>query len=118
MSALETVSPVHADNDPRRHGCGLWECTSSIARNPERIMSVVVNELAATHGDASAILSDAESYTYRELSERVNQYARWEVSAVNGVRKGDVVARRKTGNRPEYFAIWLGITSVGGWSRC
>ena len=52
-----------------------------------------------------------ESLTYRELAERANQYARWALG--QGLAKGDVVALLMT-NRPEYFAIWLGITSVGG----
>ena len=49
--------------------------------------------------------------TYRALSERSNQYARWALA--HGLVKGGVVGLLMT-NRPEYFAIWLGITSVGG----
>ncbi len=62
-------------------------------------------------GDQPALLSDTESLTYRGLSERANQYARWALDA--GVSKGDVVCLLMK-NRPEYMAIWLGITSVGG----
>ena len=49
--------------------------------------------------------------TYRSLSERSNQYARWALA--QGLVKGEVVGLLMT-NRPEYLAIWLGITSVGG----
>jgi fatty-acyl-CoA synthase len=61
-------------------------------------------------GDAPALLSERESLTYRGLAERANQYARWALD--QGVAKGDVVCLLMT-NRPEYFAIWLGVTSVG-----
>ncbi len=39
-----------------------------------------------------------------------NQYARWALD--QGLAKGDVVCLLMS-NRPEYMAIWLGITSVG-----
>jgi fatty-acyl-CoA synthase len=74
-------------------------------------MSTVIEELAARSGDAPALLSDRECLTYRELAERSNQYARWALQ--HGLAKGEVVCLLMT-NRPEYFATWLGITSVGG----
>ena len=61
-------------------------------------------------GDAPALLSDRESLTYRGLAQRANQYARWALG--QGLAKGDVVCLLMT-NRPEYLAIWLGLTSVG-----
>ncbi|HSY73304.1 MAG TPA: long-chain-acyl-CoA synthetase [Alloacidobacterium sp.] len=87
------------------------ELTAPIPRNPDRIMSTVIEELAARSGDAPALLSDRESMTYRALAERSNQYARWALE--QNLAKGEVVGLLMT-NRPEYFAIWLGITSVGG----
>jgi fatty-acyl-CoA synthase len=74
-------------------------------------MSTVIEELAARSGDAPALLSDRECLTYRGLAERSNQYARWAIA--QGLAKGEVVCLLMT-NRPEYFAVWLGITSVGG----
>ena len=74
-------------------------------------MSTVIEELAVRSGDAPALLSDRENLTYRELAERANQYARWALD--QGLAKGEVVCLLMT-NRPEYFAIWLGITSIGG----
>jgi fatty-acyl-CoA synthase len=61
-------------------------------------------------GDAPALLSDKESLTYSALAQRANQYARWALD--HGLAKGDAVCLLMT-NRPEYFALWLGITSVG-----
>ncbi len=86
------------------------EWTAPIPRNPERILSTVIEEIAARAGDQPALLSDRECMTYAELAARANQYARWALQ--QGLSKGDVVGLLMT-NRPEYFAIWLGITSVG-----
>jgi fatty-acyl-CoA synthase len=87
------------------------ELTAPIPRNRERVMSTVIEELAARSGDAPALLSDRECLTYRELAARANQYGRWALD--QGLTKGEVVGLLMT-NRPEYFAIWLGIISVGG----
>jgi fatty-acyl-CoA synthase len=87
------------------------ELTAPIARNHDRVMSTVIEELAAGRGDTPALLSSRECMTYRVLSTRVNQYARWALDA--GIAKGEVVCLLMS-NRPEYLAIWLGITSVGG----
>ena len=93
---------------------GAWRTirrTSPIARNPTRIFPLVVDELAARHGDKPALVSDRESLTYRALAERSRRYARWAMA--QGLAKGDVIALLMT-NRPEYVAIWLGITRAGG----
>jgi fatty-acyl-CoA synthase len=111
MNAAETIRPVNAEGSPAKAWMRALELTASIARQPERVMPVVMDELGVLHGDAPALLSDLESFSYRELAERTNQYARWALA--NGVAKGDVVALLMA-NRPEYFAIWLGITRVGG----
>ena len=93
---------------------GAWrtlKTTTPIARHPTRVFPVVLDELAARYGDAPALLSERESFTYRALVARSNQYARWALG--QGVRKGDTVCLMMP-NRPEYMAIWLGITRVGG----
>jgi fatty-acyl-CoA synthase len=85
--------------------------TRPIARNPKRIFPLLVDELAERHRDRPALTSPRESLTYRELAERSRRYARWAMA--EGIVKGDVVALLMT-NRPEYVAIWLGITRAGG----
>jgi len=87
------------------------ELTAPIPRNRGRVMSSVIEELAAQSNNVPALLSDRECMTYQELAARSNQYARWALE--QGLAKGDVVGLLMT-NRPEYFAVWLGITSVGG----
>jgi fatty-acyl-CoA synthase len=87
------------------------ELTSAIPRQRERVLPVVVDELGHRLGDRPALLSDNECFTYRELAGRARQYSRWALE--QGVARGDVVALLMP-NRPEYLAIWLGITRVGG----
>jgi fatty-acyl-CoA synthase len=85
--------------------------TTHIAKNPTRVFPQVIAELAETYGDAPALLSDRERFTYRELAERSNRYARWALA--QGVGKGDTVCLMMP-NRPEFLALWLGVTRVGG----
>src|SRR5258708_4818146 len=85
--------------------------TTPIARHPTRVFPIIVDELADRYGDAPALLSDRESFTYRELAARANQYARWTLA--ERIQKGDTVCLIMP-NRPEYMALWLGITRVGG----
>jgi fatty-acyl-CoA synthase len=85
--------------------------TAPIAAHPERTLPALIEELADTFGDAPALLSDRESLTYRELAGRANRYARWALEL--GVARGDVVCLMMP-NRPEYLAIWLGVTRIGG----
>jgi fatty-acyl-CoA synthase len=87
------------------------ELTASIARRPKRVFPAVIEELAVQFGEKTALLSDRESLTYSELAQRSNQYARWALD--QGIRKGDSVCLFMP-NRPEYLAVWLGITKVGG----
>jgi fatty-acyl-CoA synthase len=76
-----------------------------------RVLPVIIDELAETFGDAPALLSTRESFSFRALADRSNRYARWALA--RGLAKGDVVCLLMP-NRPEYMAIWLGITRVGG----
>src|ERR1043166_8272374 len=85
--------------------------TTPIAKNPNRVFPEVVDDLAQKFGDAPALLSDREQFTYRALAERSNRYARWALA--QGLAKGDAVCLVMP-NRPEFMAIWLGMTRAGG----
>ena len=87
------------------------ELTAPITDNPQRTFPTVIEELAERFGEAPALLSDRESLTYAGLAERSNVYARWALA--QGLAKNDVVCLFMP-NRPEYVALWLGITRVGG----
>jgi len=85
--------------------------TKPIAQEPTRVLPVIVEELADRFGGAPALLSDRECLSFRALADRANRYARW--ALVQGLGKGETVCLLMP-NRPEYMAIWLGITRVGG----
>src|SRR2546427_5605991 len=87
------------------------ELTEPIANSPHRTFPTVIEELAEAFGEAPALLSDRECLTYRALAERSNRYARWALD--QGLATGDAVCLFMP-NRPEYMAIWIGVTSVGG----
>jgi fatty-acyl-CoA synthase len=110
MMTIENKDAISPSVSPAKAWLGALELTAPIARNRHRILSTVIEEVAARMGEAPALLSDRESLTYNALAQRVNQYARW--ALYHGLAKGDVVCLLMT-NRPEYFACWLGITSVG-----
>src|SRR5271155_5446522 len=86
------------------------ELTTPIPRQRQRVLPAAVDELGHRLGDKPALLSDRECFTYRELAGRARRYARWALAQV--VAKGDVVGLLMP-NRPEYLAIWLGVTRVG-----
>jgi len=85
--------------------------TTPIAKNPSRVFPVVIEELAEKFGDAPALISNREQLSYRALNEQANRYARWALA--QGLKKGETVCLLMP-NRPEYMAIWIGLTRVGG----
>jgi fatty-acyl-CoA synthase len=85
--------------------------TTHIARNPTRLFPNVIEELAGEHGDKKALLSANETFSFRVLNDRSNRYSRWALGESLG--KGETVCLLMP-NRPEFMAIWLGITRVGG----
>jgi fatty-acyl-CoA synthase len=98
-------------HSPAKAWSRALELTAPIANNPRRIFSTLIEERANDLGQAPALLSDGGSLSYDGLARRSNQYARWARS--QDLDKGDVVGLLMP-NQPEYMAIWLGITSVGG----
>jgi fatty-acyl-CoA synthase len=85
--------------------------TRPIAKNPQRIFPHVIAEAAAKFGARPALISPRERFTYAELNARANRYARWALQ--QGIRKGDTLCVLM-GGHPEYIALWIGITRVGG----
>src|SRR5437899_2958664 len=63
--------------------------TATIAANPARTLPQIVEELAGTSGDAPALLSDGESFSYRALADRAARYSRWALE--QGIAQGGVV---------------------------
>src|SRR2546430_16055015 len=97
--------------DSHRAWLRALELTAPITKTPDRVLPTVIDELAAHLDEAPALLSDRESLTYRALTERANRYGGWALE--HGIGTGGAVALFMP-NRPEYLAIWLGVTRVGG----
>ena len=84
--------------------------TRPIAENRNLTLGDYLERWAKTHGDKAALLSETESFTYRQLDARANRYARW--ARAQGLGKGDAICLMMV-NRPEYVAIWLGMARAG-----
>src|SRR5262249_4332670 len=106
-----TTVNAEGGNKASRAWLRALERTGSIAARPNRILASVIEELAAKQGQAPALVSERETFSFGQLAERSNKYARWGLAA--GLAKGEVVGLLMP-NRPEYMAIWLGITRAGG----
>ena len=105
------IDRLRADVTCLRGALRTLKLTTPIAKNPTRVFPQVILELADKYGDAPALLSDRERFSYRELAARCNRYARWALT--QNFRKGDTVCLMMPG-RPEFVAAWIGITRVGG----
>ncbi|MGH9587936.1 MAG: long-chain-acyl-CoA synthetase [Acidobacteriaceae bacterium] len=109
MSAIAENETV-VTGRPSQAWLRALELTAPIIRNPRRLMPGAIEEMAAKWCDVAALLSDRECFTYGGLAARQNQFARWGLA--REISKGDVICLLMT-NRPEYMAIWLGLSKIG-----
>ena len=65
---------------------------------------------AVKRPDATAIVFEDRTVTWKQWESAANKYARWAMD--HGVRRGDVVAILME-NRPEYLFAWLGLAKIG-----
>ncbi len=107
-SAEPAAAP--APVSPTARWVGALAKTARIDAEPERIFPIVIDEQAALHGDAPALIGTDETLSHAGLAARQNRYARWAIA--QGLAKGDTVALLQR-NCPDYLAIWLGLTRVG-----
>ncbi len=70
-------------------------------------LAAMLDDLAAQHGERSALVGEGEAFSYAQLASRVNQIARWAQA-----EKLTAVALFMP-NCTEYLAIWLGLTRAG-----
>src|ERR1700738_3076704 len=87
------------------------ELTSGIEADPRRLFADIVEDWSKRQPDRPALISESETFSYRALAGRINRYARWALSA--GIEAGDTVCLLMP-SRPDYIAVWLGTTKVGG----
>ena len=96
---------------PARAWMRALEATARAGADPTRTLPAVIGELGQKLGDRPALLSDRETMSFATLAQRINLYSRWALA--EGIKPGDSVCLLMP-NRPEYLAIWLGVTQVGG----
>jgi len=115
IEADRTLRQTGGKESPVKSVIGDWvralEATAPIARNPHRLLLDVIADRASVRGAASALISAHETVSFADLAARANRYARWALD--QGIAKGDAIALLMP-NCPDYLAIWLGITAVGG----
>jgi fatty-acyl-CoA synthase len=87
------------------------EKTAAIGRHPATTLPVLIETLADKFGAAPALISERQTLSYRGLAEQADRYALWALR--QNLAFGDVVCLLMS-NSPEYLAVWLGITKVGG----
>jgi fatty-acyl-CoA synthase len=87
------------------------EMTAKIENAPTRILPAVIQELGARFGEAPALIAPRETFSHARLAARANQVSRWALA--QGIQKGDTVCLLLP-NCPDYLALWLGITAIGG----
>ena len=86
------------------------DATGRLMRDPLAIFPIVIDRLAERFGEAPALSSPLEIYSYDLLARRSRQYARWSLGL--GAGPGTVIGLLMP-NRPDYLAAWLGVTRTG-----
>lgn len=110
VSATAERPPASAAPSVNKDWLRALKLTAAIGQDKHRTLAVAFDAVAQERGDAPALLSDRETLTFRELARKSRSYARWGLA--QGLGKGDAVALIME-NRPEYIAIWLGLTRIG-----
>ncbi|HEX5320189.1 MAG TPA: AMP-binding protein, partial [Stellaceae bacterium] len=87
------------------------QATATIGDDPAATLPATVARMAEAHPDAPALIGTDGTLTYRELAERARLYAGWAARQNAGGGKTVCLLMR---NCPDYMAVWLGITQIGG----
>jgi fatty-acyl-CoA synthase len=107
---MMTVTPAESMHSPLKAWVRALERSAAIGRDPTLTLPVVIARLAASLGDAPALLGPESRLSYRALAEAANRSARWGLA--QGLAPGDVICLLMR-NCPEYLPIWLGLSRVG-----
>ncbi len=103
-----------AAREDTRWGHKSWlralEATAAIGAGTAATLPEQLTLLAGRHAQATALRSEHSELSYAQLADGIQRHARWGLA--QGWRAGDVVALLM-GNRPEYLAIWLGLSRIG-----
>ncbi len=101
--------PGHGRGAPLQAWIRALDAVRLMADAPEATLASMLDDLAARHGDAAALLGEGGQLSFRGLAAQVNSVARWAVA--EGVA-GQAVALLMP-NRPAYVTTWLGLTRAG-----
>lgn len=104
-------APLQSEDTPAKAWVRALQKTASLPAKAELTFPILMEELASVHGAKPALISEDDTVSYAALGRRSNQYSRWALD--QGLKPGDVVCLLMH-NCPEFVAIWLGITRVGG----
>jgi fatty-acyl-CoA synthase len=102
---------IESDKLARDAWLRALQLTAPITQTPTVTLPIVIDHIAEASPATMALTGEPESLTYRALADRAHHYASWTLRP--RVRPGDVVCLLMQ-NCPEYMAIWLGITRIGG----
>ncbi len=106
---MKAVSPPLYEK-PSRAWLATLEVVARATKNPHRILPRAVEEWGERYGEKPALISARETLSFADLARRKTVYARWALE--RGLAKGEAVALMMR-NRPDYFALWLGLSEVG-----
>jgi fatty-acyl-CoA synthase len=102
------------DGNPAKQSRQAWTralaLTAGIGSDAHRTLPALIDELAVRHDAGSALTSKDTTLSYRELAAQARRYARWGLAS--GLQRGEVVGLLMP-NRPDYVALWLGLTRIG-----
>jgi len=109
-SKMASGLPVKKSDTPLKAWVRALELTAPGSAGMALPFPCHLEKLAATIGNAPALLAPRRDMSFGNLVARANQYAR--LAHALSLVAGDVVCLMAA-NSPEYVAIWSGLTRVG-----
>jgi fatty-acyl-CoA synthase len=110
----QTVPTTPEKGEKLRALIRALDALRTIERSPSTTLLSCLDELGRTHGTRPALLGTHEQFSYRQLIDRTRRVAGWARAHQLASEPG----RPRTvallmPNRPEYVALWLGLTRAG-----
>jgi fatty-acyl-CoA synthase len=110
MNAIPRPLATASVETPAKAWRRALELTGGACADPANILPRLANDWARRYGAAPALIGVDQTLTFRELAERANRVSRFAIAA--GVKPGETIGLLM-GNRPDFFALWLGLTQIG-----
>ena len=89
---------------------GFQKLLKEVDENFSVLVPDEVEETIDLHRDKTAFIFEGETMTFGEFEARSNRVANWALA--QGFATGDAIALVME-NRPDYLAIWMGLSKVG-----